>query len=460
MQESPMIDKLFRHALEHAEATPPTDLFGRVMEARATKRRRRTLVWWRRPALLTLVLAGGAAASLLWFWPRGSEDLTAEVATTTSTTSSTPSASDLSGRNSTQTRPHGASPPGKAAPAPTTQALPATPTRDPGSNSSTSLGAPGPRTGPTERYNSSKPYFAPIASPSSATPRPEDGPMQPIGLSREPHELLAIRRVPDGDMVASAPRNSTIATPYVLPKGEWWIGARATALNEHVTWQGDQERLVNALNAAEPTTTNWGFGLTGGRSWMSGLQVGMGVLYERSERAFSATDRQVTVDQELNTYYVTLNSEVFVSQVDTITTVSTTERSVSASQERALLRIPVEVGWAFDLWRLQLVPRAGLALDLHLQRDGTFLNIEGSDGRLVAAQPNDAVLRERQPDVLLVTAGVDIAFALNEHWSMNLGPQMMWTAVALNRSTDQPQGLPQRAGIGFGLTYLLPGKHP
>jgi hypothetical protein len=146
--------------------------------------------------------------------------------------------------------------------------------------------------------------------------------------------------------------------------------------------------------------------------------------------------------------------------VDTITTVSTTEQKVSASQERALLRIPVEVGWAFDLWRFQFIPKAGIALDLHLQRNGTVLNIEGSDGRLVSDQPSDAVLRQRQPDVLLVTTGLDIAYALNERWSMNLGPQMMWTAAVLTRSTDQPQGLPQRAGIGFGLTYLLPGKHP
>ena len=261
-------------------------------------------------------------------------------------------------------------------------------------------------------------------------------------------------------MVEAVPRTSAAVTPYVLPKAEWWIGVRATALNEQVTWQGDQERLVNALNAAEPATTNWALGLMGGRTWRSGFQIGAGLLYERSERAFSAIDRQVTVDQEVNTYYVTLNSEVFVSQVDTITTVITVEQAVPTSQQRSLLRIPIEVGWAFDLWRLQLVPKAGLALDLHLQRDGTVLNMEGADGQLVATRPSDAVLRQRQPDVLLVTAGFDIGFALNEHWSMNIGPQMMWTAAALTRSTDQPQGLPQRAGIGFGLTYLLPGKRP
>lgn len=272
--------------------------------------------------------------------------------------------------------------------------------------------------------------------------------------------LLTIRNMQATGPSIPAPHAASLATPYVLPKAEWWIGVRATALNEQVTWQGDQERLVNALNAAEPATTNWAFGLMGGRTWRSGFQIGAGVLYERSERAFSAIDRQVTVDQEVNTYYVTLNSEVFVSQVDTITTVTTMEQAVSTSQERSLLRIPVEVGWAFDLWRFQFVPKVGLALDLHLQREGTMLNIEGADGRLVAAQPSEADLRQRQPDVLLLTAGVDVGFALNEHWSMNLGPQMMWTAAALTRSTDQPQGLPQRAGIGFGLTYLLPGKRP
>lgn len=284
--------------------------------------------------------------------------------------------------------------------------------------------------------------------------------MQRIGPAREPHTLLAIRRVPEGKMLAAAPLTNTSVTPYVLPKAEWWIGMRASALNEHLTWQGDQERLVNALNNAEPNTMNWALGLMGGRTWRSGFQVGVGLLYERSERDFSAIDRQVTVDQEVNTYYVTLNSEVFVSQVDTITTVSTTQRNVSASQERALLRIPVEVGWGFDLWRFRLIPKVGLALDLHLQRNGTVLNINGSDGQLVSDQPTDAVLRQRQPDVMLMTAGVDIAYALNEHWSLNLGPQMMWTAAVLTRSTDQPQGLPQRAGIGFGLTYLLPGKRP
>lgn len=281
-----------------------------------------------------------------------------------------------------------------------------------------------------------------------------------MGPAREPHTLLAIRDMLEGSLVAAAPRTSTPVKPYVLPKAEWWVGVRATALNEQVTWQGDQERLVNALNAAEPATTNWALGLLGGRTWRSGLQVGTGLMYERSERAFSAVERQVTVDQEMNTYYVTLNSEIFVSQVDTITTISTSEQRLTASQEHALLRIPIEVGWAFDLWRFQLIPKVGFALDLHVQRKGTVLDLAGLDGRLVASRPAETVLRERQPDLLLAMAGFDLAYSLNERWSLNLGPQLMWTAAVLTRSTDQPQGLPRRAGLGFGLTYLLPGNRP
>lgn len=460
MQESPMIDKLFRRALEHAEATPPADLFDRVLEARAARHRRRALVWWRRPALLALVLAGGAAASLLWFRPWGAADLMVEVPTTSSVTTTTPTTNNVAETSSSPAPPKVDTTVGVATSAPNSKALPATPSLDEGpKNSSASVAAAGPRVGPTASSSSSRPHFAPIASPASAT-SPVDGPTQPIGPAREPHVLLTIRNVQATGPSVPAPYAASVAVPYVLPKAEWWIGVRATALNEQVTWKGEQERLVNALNAAEPATTNWALGLMGGRTWRSGLQVGTGLLYERAERAFSAIDRQVTVDQEVNTYYVTLNSEVFVSQVDTITTVSTSERRLTAAQEHALLRIPIEVGWAFDLWRFQFVPKVGLALDLHLQRKGTVLDLDGLDGGLIASRPGEAMLRERQPDLLLATAGFDLAYTLNERWSLNIGPQLMWTAAVLTRSTDQPHGLPQRAGIGFGMTYLLPGKRP
>lgn len=460
MQESPMIDKLFRRALEHAEATPPADLFDRVMEARAARHRRRALVWWRRPALLALVLVGGAAASLVWFRPWGAEDLMVEVPTTSSVTTTTPTNINVAETSSSPAPPKVDTTVGVATSAPNSKALPATPSLDEGpKNSSASMAAAGPRVGPTASSNSSRPHFAPNASPASAT-SPADGPTQPIGPAREPHMLLTIRNVPATGPSVPAPHAASLVVPYVLPKSDWWIGVRTTALNEQVTWQGDQERLVNALNAAEPATTNWALGLLGGRTWRSGLQVGAGLMYERSERAFSAIERQVTVDQEMNTYYVTLNSEIFVSQVDTITTISTSEQRLTASQEHALLRIPIEVGWAFDLWRFQLIPKVGFALDLHVQRKGTVLDLAGLDGRLVASRPAETVLRERQPDLLLAMAGFDLAYSLNERWSLNLGPQLMWTAAVLTRSTDQPQGLPRRAGLGFGLTYLLPGNRP
>lgn len=243
---------------------------------------------------------------------------------------------------------------------------------------------------------------------------------------------------------------------YVLPRGEWWLCARTAVLNETRKWSGDNAQLVDALNAAEAPSTFWSLGFVGGRTWRSGLNLGTGVLYERSERAFNTTCRTRVTEQEITSYFVTLNDQVFLSDVDTVTTSSYRDERVEGIYQRALLRIPMEFGWRYDLKRWSIMPKLGLMLELNLQRQGLSLDQANEGGPLVAAKLDPDAMRQRHPDLLLAMVGAEASYLLGERWRISAAPVVLWTALPLGTQGTQPVSIPQRSGMELSLTYTLP----
>ncbi|MBK7085485.1 MAG: hypothetical protein IPH53_12835 [Flavobacteriales bacterium] len=77
-------------------------------------------------------------------------------------------------------------------------------------------------------------------------------------------------------LMTLSPPSSTaksVAPPadYVLPQGEWWIGAGVGlyAVGRH--WSGEDEELVAAWREAEEKKRDLLYGLYFGRSWHSGF---------------------------------------------------------------------------------------------------------------------------------------------------------------------------------------------
>jgi hypothetical protein len=208
-----------------------------------------------------------------------------------------------------------------------------------------------------------------------------------------------------------APSQRALPAPYVLPKGQWWLGAQAARYEVQRRWHGQDAGLVDALNATEAATTAQGFGLLVGHDRHNGWGASLGVMLERSEQGFRYVDRKVEVEQEIITYFVTLNTQVFVSDVDTVTTYLVEETTTTGPRRLSVLRIPVEVHWHRQAGRWTWGFRAGVALELTRAEGGLSLQRNAGDGRVLATELTKHELRDRHPAQFLLTVGGDLAKA-------------------------------------------------
>ncbi len=454
MQAKHPIDELFHGALAQAEVPPPAGLFEGVIAARA-QRKRGGAWWWKAGALL---LIGGALGSALVLQQNRNmpgqpvaQELTSRENTETApaTTAEDLNSSDKPALTQEQAKGANGSPGNEIT---ATIAIPAD--TDPQSEGPKPNGKSTHVTVPTTANNiPNKLGVAPASAPRKT---PTEMPVPWSAIDEGP-TTMDLRRVALPSLATGAPVPAAHPQAFVLPHGEWWVGARAAALNETRAWSGSNTRLVEALNASEASATYWSLGIVGGRTWRSGLNLGTGLLYERSERAFSTTYRTLVEEQEITSYFVTLNEEVFVSNVDTLITTSYSESNVSGIYRRALVRVPLELGWRFDLKRWGIMPKAGLLLELNLQRQGLSLDQANSDGPLMAVQLDPEAMRQRHPDLLMAMVGAELSFMVSERWRMSAAPVIMWTAAPLGPQGAQPRSVPQRSGLEFGLTYTFPG---
>ncbi len=454
MQAKHPIDELFHGALAQAEAAPPAGLFEGVMADRA-KRKRGAAWWWKAGALLLIGCALGSAIvfqqSRNMLGQPVAQGLSSRVNTEAAQATTAEGLNTSDKPVLTQVQAGGAS--GSSGNEITaTIAIPTdtNPQREgPEPN--------GKGTHVTVPKTANNIPNKPSVTPASAAEKTPTEMPAPWSASDEDPTTMDLRGAALPSLAAGAPIRAVQPQAFVLRHGEWWMGARAAALNETRTWSGSNTRLVEALNAAEASATYWSLGIVGGRTWRSGLSLGTGLLFERSERAFSTTYRTLVEEQEITSYYVTLNDEVFVSNVDTLITTSYSENNVSGIYRRALVRIPLELGWRFDLKRWGIMPKAGLLLELNVQRQGLSLDQANSDGPLMAVQLDPEAMRQRHPDLLMAMVGAELSFMVSERWRMSANPVIMWTAAPLGPQGAQPRSVPQRSGLEFGLTYTFPG---
>lgn len=141
------------------------------------------------------------------------------------------------------------------------------------------------------------------------------------------------------------------ATPtYVLPAGEWWVAAQVGWYDVRRQWSGTDATLEQALNASKPGPR---------RSVLVRWSGAPGVQYwplDRWRSTSARNKRSATwivgpgLIGEITTSVVTLDTQVFVSNLDTITTTTFDERLAEGMDERSVLRIPIEGHWRGS-WR-------------------------------------------------------------------------------------------------------------
>jgi hypothetical protein len=179
-------------------------------------------------------------------------------------------------------------------------------------------------------------------------------------------------------------------------------------------------------------------------------------MTDRTERLFKhvAVEQTTTVREE--SYYVTLNNQVFLSDVDTVITTTTTETVTQGVDRRSTLRIPVLGHWRTEWRRWALGARTGLALELTRTEAGPALTRQ-ADGKVGAAMLTGAQRAERYPATVLGVVGLDLAYRLHERWSLEAGYVAMPGAMSLSKR-GPVQALTTRHGAELRLIIHLPTR--
>lgn len=250
------------------------------------------------------------------------------------------------------------------------------------------------------------------------------------------------------------PARSQEPLNYVLPRGEWWLGAQWASYTARSTWKGSDEQLAAELEQGEGNTSIICWGLLAGRQWRDGFGISTGILMDGTERSFRHVDPLSTSTEEVSSYFVTLNDQVFVSNVDTIRTITTDERVTEGMERRTMLRIPVHVHWSKDLRRWSFGVRAGMALELTRTEAGPGLQRVEND--IIGTTELDAATSaDRYPDLLVALAGIDLGYRLHERWSIQAGYAGMQGVTSI--ATHGPvQAYPIRHGAELRLIFHLP----
>ena len=468
MSERHPIDELFHRALHDAEVTPPPAVWEGIVRKR-TKRRGGYWGW----LAAGLLLLGGAAALFIHndqSAPLPTAELQGSVGSTTNQTPLAESGAVSEPRHSTTTGTRAAT---EHAAVHQKNALVANERSTDLANTNNTIAATSPRaneavtkTKPSTeapgavntRTNALKPTIT--AAPSMALemntrPAPENEVIVRDATMNDLSVLPLIR----SDLVREEVRPDSMkygrtAGPYVLPNADWWVALEVGRNDVRRTWYGNEPLLVNALNNVEVPHYTWSQGVLAGRSWRSGLGLSAGLAYEGSEYAFDHVDDRVRVDSMMVIpYIITLDTQVFVSNVDTVTFMTEEAKQVSGTNRLSVLHVPIEGYWHKHYRRWTFGARVGMAAEFVTMRQGYTLDVD-DEGDVMSVDLGAQAYDTRYHTTLTGMLGADVGFALSEHWGLWATPTYMH-GIAAWGTDGSPYVLPERLGLRVRLSYTF-----
>ena len=267
----------------------------------------------------------------------------------------------------------------------------------------------------------------------------------PIHLDRKAEPSLATRPEP---------------SIHVLPKAEWVLSLMIGKCDVKRTWHGEDAVLTQALNKTEGHTSTVAMGVGLGRHWRSGWGLSAGLLTERSEQVFDHRERLTEVTQEVTSWLVTLDNEVYVSNVDTLLHYTTTEKEYRGLDRRSIVRIPVETHFHKPLGRFLVGGRAGLSLEFTRAEQELSLIADEQEGRLAVARLAPSEISRRHPTLIQASIGMDLGYMLTEHWCVWAQPVYIGGALPVSQ-TGMAWNTPTRFGLQFRLSHhFTPRNRP
>jgi len=459
MQERHPIDDLFRQSLQGASVAPPPALASAIM-AKVQGRRRRALLWrWRMVAAL-LLLAGG---TFLWLRP----------------TNETSSVAEVQGK------------PSEAAAAVSESPVEATPsvTLENATAETAAQGEPN-REANTQRTAGSSPRAqsrmratqpegtkqvgaavvndsnASASGDGSASTSHSTDENKPISLDADevPAETIASGTAVDRmslEYLSIAPvlwAGASSAQPHARfleqewRRGYWWAGVSVTPQLSRYSWRSDQAKLERALNGNGKLIGGVSLGVVAGRTWPSGISLGLGVEADRMEQAYRSVDRRTEVQSETIVQLVTLNTQVFASTTETVNTTVIYESRAEGTDRRTRVRVPVELSYHLAAGRWRLGPRAAAVVEYTKVQSSSSLVVDSEDGLIRSRTLAQSDLNARYPLSVSALLGIDLGFSLSDNGRIIVSPFASRALATFGPATDA-QASPERYGLRLMLQH-------
>ena len=475
MSERHPIDELFHRALHDAEVTPPPAVWEGIVRERS---KRRGGYWgWLAAGLLLL---GGTAAFLIHNEQNAAQPM-AEVQgsadankNTSAVTERTPISDPARSVSSKVDEGPSATSPAAAQEQALTIKENSSLTTERTTDSATTQNNATPTTASLSNAAPKAASTAGAVGNVTSTSAPDrtntaQAPSITVATNSKPVEEVIMRDAPSTDISILSPIRPVIlreaalqdsmkrgrpAEPYVLPNADRWLALEVGRHNVKRTWYGGEPLLVDALNEVEVPHYTWSLGLLAGRSWRSGFGLSAGAAYEGSEYAFDHVDDRVRIDSLLIVpYLITLDTQVFVSNVDTVTFMTEENKQVSGTNRFSVVHVPVEGYWHKQHRRWTFGARAGLAAEFVTMRQGYTLDVD-DEGAVMSVDLGAQAYDMRYHTTLTGMLGADVGFALTEHWGLWATPTYMHGITAWGRE-GMPYMLPERLSLRVRLSYTF-----
>ena len=445
MRETHPIDDLFRHTLRSASMDPPAEI-GDAVLAHVRRKRRRAPLWILRSTLAAAVGAcllvgaillqrGSIAPAMVNHPGADARNDAGPVHRSVLQQPATPVGEEYGG-----VRLSGRPPAANRLPKGATGRSPLEP------------GPASPRLSATVAAQDGLTALPPIAQALGASAAPASTEAV-VRAASPPMEYLSLREVKP-----AAPNEPTPSwgqpADYHRARGQWWLAPSLTVQRGRYGWQGHPERLARALEGGRNWHTNMAWGLSAGREWPSGLRLGGGIEVDRSAQRYRHTERWQVAESETYISLVTLNTEVFFSDIDTVITFRTSEQQIEAHDIRTRMRVPLELAWHARFRRWVAGPRAGLVAEHTTVRSTASLYQDMDEGVIRSGQLSQAELQMRYPLHASAMVGADLGFMVSERFTVIAGPSYS-TALTRRMASGHVVALPERVSLRFQFCHTF-----
>jgi len=190
-----------------------------------------------------------------------------------------------------------------------------------------------------------------------------------------------------------------------------------------------------------------------GYEFGSGLSIAGGAEYQRLESQYETiqtiTERVTVYDPEAFFFFDDQGQIVYVG--DSVTAISTYDRTLSVSNSTTMIHIPVELSYPLlskGNWKIKGI--AGAVMNLSLQYRGRYVRPDLSVIEINAANASSYISTNIG---LSVEGGVHLGYKIGEEWELYLSPRFRYNQQSYILTTEVVNQSRHFVNLRSGLQY-------